>query len=86
MGIQVNDFYPILRSAIAEAKAAGLEPFASQLEERAFSAYTTSSELLAETGGAIVEFQNAAGNAVPSSVAGKLEHCLGEIRKVWSGF
>jgi len=86
VGIQVNDFYPMLRAAIAEAKAAGLEPLALQLEKRAFSAYTTSSELLMETGEAIVEFQNAAGGAVPPLAAAKLKRCLGEIRKVWSGF
>jgi hypothetical protein len=86
MNIQVNDFYPMLKSAVAEARAAGLEASALKLEERAFSAYTTSSELLAETGEAILEFQKAEGTAIPPLVAAKLKRCLNEIRKVWPGF
>ena len=83
MSIQVNDFHPMLRAAIAEARAAGLEPSASSLETRAFSAYTTSSELLGETGDAILEFLRTAGDAVPPPVAEKLKRCMAEIRKVW---
>ena len=86
MGTQVNDFHPLLRAALAEARAAGLDASAHRLEQRAFAAYTTSSEMLMETGQAILEFQLAAGNALPSVVAAKLERCLTEIRKVWPGF
>ena len=86
MTIQVDDFHPTLRAAIAEAKAAGLEDIAARLEQRAFSASTTSSELLGEIGAAIVAFQDAAGDAMPPRVAANLERCLAEIRKVWPGF
>ena len=83
MNIHVDDFYPMLKSAISEAKAAGLETSALKLEERAFAAYTTSSELLGETGDAILEFQRTEGSAVPPLVTAKLKCCLNEIRKVW---
>ena len=83
---KVADFHPWLREAIAEAKSSGLEREASKLEQRAFAAYTTSSELLGETGDAIREFLHSAGRSVPPTVNKKLRACLAEIGKVWSKF
>jgi hypothetical protein len=82
MGPSVDDFYPLLRATIAEAKTAGLLESASKLEARAFAAYTTSSELLGETGQAILEFLDSK-STVPAVVRANLEYCLMEIRKVW---
>lgn len=81
---QVQDFQPQLRAAIVEAKAAGLVDVALRLEERAFGSYTTSTELLGETGIAIKDFLKARGSAVPPSVAAKLNDCLAQVRKVWA--
>lgn len=83
MNSHVKDYYPLLEAAIAEAKAAGLGAAASKLEARAFSAYTTSSELLGEHGIAIREFLRSDGAAVPPTVKAKLDQCLKQIRKVW---
>lgn len=83
MNRNVADLRPMLKSAIAEARNVGLEAAASQLESRAFAAYTTSSELLGETGDAIKEFLKAGGSEVPPLAASQLNRCLKEIRKVW---
>jgi hypothetical protein len=83
MAVQVADYYPVLKAAIAEARAAGLEPGASELEAQVFAAYTTPSELLGEHGIAILTFLRSQGPTVPASVAEKLNTCLTEIRKVW---
>jgi hypothetical protein len=80
---RVEDFAPTLRRAIAEAKAAGFGEAAAELEERAFACYTTSSELLGETGAAIRAFLNSQTRPIPDSITKKLELCLKEIRKVW---
>jgi hypothetical protein len=79
----VADFQPMLRAAIAEAKAAGLVASASRLEAQVFAAYGTSSELLGETGAAIKDFLQSEGSAVPPSVAAKLSNCMMEVHKVW---
>ena len=83
MSNQVDDYYPTLKAAIAEAKAAGLNSLASKLEADAFAMYSSSSELLGEQGKAILAFLKLAGPKVPPSVSGKLEQCLIQIRKVW---
>ncbi|TJY58324.1 hypothetical protein E4T66_16670 [Sinimarinibacterium sp. CAU 1509] len=83
MDSRVAEFQQMLRAALDEAKAAGLVNAASQLEFRAFAAYTTSSELLGETGVAIKEFLQTAGPAIPPLVVVKLNLCLTEVRKVW---
>lgn len=80
----VADFQPMLHAAIAEAKAAGLSDAASRLEARAFAAYTTSAELMGETGLAIKDFLQTEGRSVPKSVAAKLSSCLIEVNKVWA--
>jgi hypothetical protein len=80
---QVQDFYPLLREAITEARSAGFAPLADSLESCAFASYTTSSELLGETGRAIVEFLHAASGKVPPSVAVKLQERLHQVQQVW---
>jgi len=80
---QVADYTPWLREAIAGAKSAGLEREAAELESRVFAAYTTSSELLGETGDAIEEFLHRVGRSAPPTVTEKLRACLSEIGKVW---
>jgi hypothetical protein len=79
----VADFTPTLRLAISEAKAAGLADAASELEARAFACYTTSSEMLGETGMAIRAFLNSRTRPIPLNITTRLEICLNEIRKVW---
>ncbi|XHS78562.1 hypothetical protein ACFJGW_00910 [Burkholderiaceae bacterium UC74_6] len=83
MTSQIADFQPMLKAAISEARAAGFEAAAAQLEEAAFAAYGTSSELLGETGIAIRAFVASVGTAAPSAVVDKLDRCLVEVRKVW---
>lgn len=83
MATQVEDFYPLMREAIAEARAAGLESLANSMESRSFAAYTTSSELLGDTGQAIVEFLQAGNAKVPPTVAAKLKECLRQVQRVW---
>jgi hypothetical protein len=56
---------------------------ATELEERAFAAYTTSSEWLGEVGEAILEFRSREGKRVPANVADLLDRCLREVGKVW---
>jgi hypothetical protein len=79
----VDDFFPLLREAIAEARSAGLTDLADRLESRALAAYTTSSELLGEIGKAILAFLQAGGESVPPSVAGNLNACLLHVQRVW---
>jgi hypothetical protein len=56
----IMDYTPLLREAIAEAKAAGFETAASDLEQSCFAvAFTTSSEMLGEHGLAIKRFLKA---------------------------
>ena len=85
MTAHVADFQPLLKAAISEARAAGFEAAASQLEGFAFAAYSTSSELLGETGIAIKTFIESVGAAAPPTVVDKLNACLAEVRKVWPG-
>jgi hypothetical protein len=79
MTAQVADYYPLLKAAIAGARAAGLEAEASELEAQVFAAFTTSSELLGEHGVATLKFLRSQG--VPVAVAEKLNRCLTEICK-----
>jgi hypothetical protein len=76
---EVEDYSPRLKAAIAEAKAAGLEEAAAELEGRLFAAYTTSSELIGEHGVAIREFLKSGGAAVPPGVRASLEGYLKHI-------
>ena len=85
MVVQVEDFRPLLREAIAEARAVGLGDLAEALEHVSLATYTTSSELFGETGRAIAAFLHAGGKAVPPDVAAKLTICLQHIQAVWPG-
>lgn len=76
------DFSPSLRRAIALARAARLTESAAELESRAFAAYTTSTELLGETGAAILEFRRRESVRIPDEVSDLLDQCLWEIGKV----
>ena len=80
-----TDFTQTLKAAIVEARAAGLDSAAAQLEGRCFAVYTTSSEWLGEVGLAIAEFRRNAGTGLPPSVIEKLDACMREVRKVWPG-
>jgi len=81
--VHVADFSPALRQAIKLAREAGLTESATELEERAFAAYTTSSEWLGEVGEAILQFRAREGKRVPADVAELLDQCLREVGKVW---
>jgi hypothetical protein len=81
--VHVADFSPTLRQAIKLAREAGLKESATKLEERAFAAYTTSSEWLGEVGEAILQFRAREGQSVPPDVAELLDQCLREVGKVW---
>jgi hypothetical protein len=81
--VQAADFSPALRQAIKLAREAGLTESATELEARAFAAYTASSEWLGEVGEAILPFRAREGKRVPSDVAELLDQCLREVGKVW---
>ncbi len=79
----IADFTSYLRSAIEEAKATGLHEAAIELEDRAFSVYTTSSEWLGETKLAIATFRRQCEGKIPEGVNANLLACLHEISKAW---
>ncbi|HQQ63848.1 MAG TPA: hypothetical protein PLF22_09770 [Pseudomonadales bacterium] len=78
------DFLPVLRTAIAEARAAGLQ--CDALEARVTACYTTSSEFLGECGLAIEAFKNENRTTLPYTTTKKLDNCLQEISKVFPRF
>ncbi len=61
----------------------GLDADADQLEQAVSSAFTTSSELFAEQGEAIMKFLKATHGRLPPGVKAKLDACLAEIGKTW---
>ena len=79
MHMRVRDYTPWLREAMAEARAAGLGAAADRLEQAAFAAVTTSSELLQEQGLAVREFLKATRGQLPAGTKAKLDLCLAEI-------
>ena len=81
--MRVSDFSPKLRKAIMLAREAGLTESATDLEERSFAAYTTTSEWLGEVGEAILQFRSREGKRVPTKVADLLDECLTETGKIW---
>ena len=86
MTTKTKDYAPLLREAIAEARAAGLEAEAIKLEQAAFAtAFTTSSEMLQEHGLAIERFLKATKGALPESTRDKLKDCLLETDMAASG-
>ena len=81
------DYTALLREAIAEARAAGLDSAASDLEQSCVAvAFTTSSELLAEHGLAIKRFLKATRGTLPPSTKAKLHACLRETELAWPGW
>ena len=77
----------MLREAIAEARAAGLDTAASDLERACFeAAFTTVSEEFCEHGVAIRRFLKATGGVLPRPIRAKLKDCLTEIDRVWPGW
>ena len=77
-------YEPLLKEAIAEARAAGLEAAAGELEDAAFrTAYTTSSELIQEHGLAMRRFLKATRGALPASTRAKVLACLAQIQPGW---
>ena len=80
--VPVTDLNSTLRRAVTLARAAGLES-ATELEDRAFAAYTTSSEWLGEVGEAIRQFRVRERDKVPPEVSRLLDLCLTEVGKVW---
>lgn len=76
----------MLKEAIAEAKAAGLEPAASDLESAALAAFTTSSEMLQEHSIAIRRFVKATRRSLPRSTRAKLDVCLIETAMASTGW
>lgn len=82
----VRDYSPWLEQAIAEAKAAGLEPHATELERAVSAVFTTSSETYHEQGLAIRRFLAATRGRLPRATKEKLDACLIEIDLVWPGW
>jgi hypothetical protein len=83
----ITDYTPLLREAIAEAKAAGFETAASDLEQSCFAvAFTTSSEMLGEHGLAIKRFLKATRGTLPRSTRAKLNACLAATGLAWPGW
>jgi hypothetical protein len=84
---RIRDYAPLLREAIAEAKAAGFEAAARDLEQSCFAVtFTTSSEMLGEHGLAIKRFLKATRGTLPRSTKVKLNACLTEMGLAWPGW
>lgn len=87
MNTRIRDYAPLLREAIAEARAAGMVAEAHELEQAAFStAVTTSSEMLQAHGLAIERFLKATRDTLPRSTKAKLKACLTETELAHPGW
>jgi len=86
MRTEIRDYTPLLREAVAEAKAAGFETAAHELEQMTSAAFTTSSEMLQEHGLAIRRFLKATRGTLPHSIKGKLNACLAETELASTGW
>lgn len=86
MTTKITDYTPLLREAIAQAKAAGFEAAAHELEQAASAAFTTSSEMLQEHGLAIRRFLAATHGSLPRAIQAKLNTCLTETELASSGW
>jgi hypothetical protein len=86
MVTRIRDYAPLLKEAIAEAKAAGFEAAANDLEAVAFAAFTTSSEMLQEQGLAIKRFLKATRDTLPQPIKIKLKSCLTETELASAGW
>lgn len=76
MTTRIRDYTPLLKEAIEEAKIAGFESAANDLEQVVFAVFTTSSEMLQEHGLAIKRFLNSTRDTLPTSIQKKLMTCL----------
>ncbi len=86
MTTPTKDYTPLLKEAIADAKAAGLASAAGDLENAATAAYTTSSEMLQEHGLAIRRFLKATRRTLPPAIRAKLQVCLIETEMAATGW
>jgi hypothetical protein len=86
MDTQIRDYIPLLKAAIAEARADGLFAAVNDLERSAFAAFTTSSEMLQEHGLAIKRFLRATHGLASDSVESKLKACLIETQLASTGW
>ena len=85
MTTRIRDYTPF-REAIAEARATGFDTAANDLEQAAFAAFTTSSEMLQEHGLAIKRFLKVTHGTVPRSIKAKLKACLTETELACTGW
>lgn len=83
---KIRDYTPLLKKAIAEARAAGFGAEANELELAAFAAFTTSSEMLQEHGLAIKHFLKTTRKSLPRPIKEKLKACLTETELARSGW
>ena len=87
MTTRIMDYTRLLREAIAEAKAAGFETAARDLEQSCFAvAFTTSSEMIGEHGLAIKRFLKVTRGTLPRSTKAKLNACLTKMGLAWPGW
>jgi hypothetical protein len=86
MTARIRDYSPLLREAIAEAKAAGLGTAARELEQACTGVFTTSSEMLQEHGLAITRFLRATRGTLPASAEAKLVACVTETELAGTGW
>jgi hypothetical protein len=84
--MNVRDYKPLLERAIAEAKAAGLEAEARELEAALNGVYTTSGEVLVEHAIAMRRFLADTRGRAPPEVARKVRDCLNETQLAWPGW
>lgn len=83
--MQIRDYLPLLREAVAEAKASGFGEDAGELDQVSTSAFTTSSEMLQEHGLAIRRFLKATRHGLPLPTRNKMLACLNETELAGSG-
>jgi hypothetical protein len=83
---RIIDYLPLLREAIAEARSAGLEAAATDLDRSATASFTSSSEMLQEHGLAIRRFLKATQRSLPQSIKSKLQVCLLETEMASTGW
>ena len=86
MTTRIRDYTPLLKEAIAQARAAGFQTAANDLEQAAFATFTTSSEMLQEHGLAIKRFLRATHDSLPRSIKTKLKACLTETELAYTGW
>ena len=79
-----DDFLGTLSQAIDRLRAAGFKEDAAMLWDLAFeAAWTSSSEMVGESGLAILRVQQRARGKLPKPVARGLDLCMDHVREVW---